>query len=189
MLLTNQRVTDKCGEEVGKTFPSFPDNVLKYVWAGGEVLKFFRGLGSLETPAHHSLGQLSCKAAQAGEMDALRFSLKARELSGTTNLSQPYAGLSLDTGFSPDTHSIAWTLGQAHLKSPVGSQCGKLETGRVAWLCPNSMGSSGLDIQAGVSSQASPLHTLLVGTGKPLWLSWPSSSFSSFGSQATPGPH
>jgi hypothetical protein len=70
---------------VGETFPSFPDNVLK---SGGEVLKFFWGLGSLETPAHHSLGQLSCKAAQAGEMDALRFSPKAGERSGTTNLFQ-----------------------------------------------------------------------------------------------------
>lgn len=44
-------------------------------------------------------------------------------------------------GLSPYTYSVAWTLGQAHLKSPVGSHCGKLETGNVAWLCPNSMGT------------------------------------------------
>lgn len=95
---------------------------------------------------------------------------------------------------APPEHPFCLDSWARSTKSPAGSQCGRLGSGSAAWLCPDPRAPDPQSWwprgpQPGVSSRAWRPHTLPVGIGKPLWLSWPFSSFSSFGSPATLGPH
>lgn len=80
---------------------------------------------------------------------------------------------------------------------PTTVTCGQSvrEAGRWVWLgsaltpwTPDPQSWWPQDLQPGVSSRAWRPRTLPGGTAKALWLSWPFSSFSSFGSPATLGP-
>lgn len=102
-------------------------------------------LCSLETPPYHSQG-----SGRSGRR-MLRLNLQSR---GTFWIHE-----SSLTQASPYTHFSAGTLGQAQLKSSMGSQCGKLGTG--VWLgsalsprAPDLQSRWPRDLQPGVSSQA-----------------------------------
>lgn len=157
----------------------------------GRGTKVFLGLSSLETPPPHPSRPL-VTPGWAGGGDGSRDSVSKAgrallpeviECSGTASPS-PCSGL------SAHTHSFAWTLGQAQLKSLVGR--GGVGTWRECGLalpCPRGhLILKSLKWPWCLKSEVSFQHALLVGTGKPPWISWPFSSFSSFWSQVMLGP-
>lgn len=172
---------------MGESFPSFQTALLR-VWAGKRYRSFL-GPRQLGDPCPSFLRTTVMRGYTGrGDGRSERDSLKSWGRSGTTSPFQPCTGLSLDT------HFFAWDS----WARPTTVTCGQSvrEAGRWEWLgsaltpwAPDPQSWWPRDLQPGVSSRAWRPYTLPVGTGKPLWLSWPFSSFSSFGSQATLGPH
>lgn len=171
---------------MGESFPSFQTALLR-VWAGKRYRSFL-GPRQLGDPCPSFL-RTTVMRGYTGQGDG-RSERQSQKLGTFWNHKSVPALHGPLPGHPLLCLGLLGKANYSHLRavSAGGWEVGWLGSALTPW-APDPQSWWPRDLQPGVSSRAWRPYTLPVGTGKPLWFSWPFSSFSSFGSQATLGPH